>query len=205
MEATTTRTITALERTTYLSYYYSSVCASHRIPTELFSTHATYFNWSFQGSIHGPLLFVIYTNDLPHASDKFNVIKYANDTTLFRSVQSLPANGENSNINFENEINMELGNIGNWLTANKLAINVHTSKYMIYSKSKKLNSYPKLKIDDSIIQQVHEFNFLGIIFDDHWNWKLHIERCALKCSRNIGMLKAFPTNNNNAYIIPYFN
>ena len=85
-------------------------------------------------------------------------------------------------------MNIELGDIGNWLTANKLSLNVHKSKYMIYSKSKKLNSYPKLKIDDSIIQQVHEFNFLGITFDDHLNWKLHIERCAFKCSRNIGML-----------------
>ena len=84
---------------------------------------------------------------------------YADDTTLFRSVQSLAANGENSSTNFENEMNMELGNIGNWITANKLSINVHESKYMIYSKSKKLNSYPKFKIDDSIIQQVHEFNF----------------------------------------------
>ena len=113
---------------------------------------------------------------------------YADDTTLFRSVQSLAANGEKSNANFENEMNMKLGNIGNSLSANKLSLNVHKSKYMIYSKSKKLNSYPKLKIDDSIIQQVHEFNFLGITFDDHLNWKLHIERCALKCSRNIGML-----------------
>ena len=73
---------------------------------------------------------------------------YADDTTLFRSVQSLAANGENSNANFENEMKMELGNIGNWLTANKLSLNVHKSKYMIYSKSKKLNSYPKLKADD---------------------------------------------------------
>ena len=86
---------------------------------------------------------------------------------------------------------MELGNIGNWLTANKLSLNVHKSKYIIYSKSKKLHSYPNLKIDDSIIQQVHEFNFLGITFDDHLNWKLHIEIFALKCSRNIGMLNKF--------------
>ena len=95
---------------------------------------------------------------------------YADDTTLFGSVQSLTDNCENSTINFENEMNMELGNIGNWLTAN-----VHKSKYMIYLKSNKLNSYPKLKIDDSIIQQVHQLNCPGITFDDHLNWKLHID------------------------------
>ena len=35
---------------------------------------------------------------------------------------------------------------------------------------------------------MHEFSFLGVTFDDNLNWKLHIERCALTCSRNIGML-----------------
>ena len=73
---------------------------------------------------------------------------YADDTTLFRSVQYLAANGEHSDTNFVNEMNMELGSIGNWLTANTLSLNVHKSKYMYYSKSNKLNSYPKLKTDD---------------------------------------------------------
>ena len=111
---------------------------------------------------------------------------YADDTTLFRSVQSLATNDEHSYSNFENEVDIELGNVGNWLTANKLSLNVHKSKYMIFSKSNTFNSYPKLKIYDSIIQQVHEFNFLGITFDVQLNWKLHIERCAMECSRNIG-------------------
>ena len=72
----------------------------------------------------------------------FNFVMYAGDITLFRSVQSLATNGENSNINFENEMNMELGNIGKWLTANKLSLNMHKYKYIIYSKSNKLSSYP---------------------------------------------------------------
>ena len=103
-------------------------------------------------------------------------------------VQYLAVNGEHSNSNSENEVNIELGNIVNWLTAKQLSLNVHKSKYMMYSKSNKLNSYPKLKINDSIIQQVHGFNVLGVTVDDHLNWKLHIERCELTCSMNIGIL-----------------
>ena len=55
---------------------------------------------------------------------------YADDTTLFSSVQSLAANGENTNIHFENEMNMELGNIGNLITANKLSF-THSSGVLL--------------------------------------------------------------------------
>ena len=108
-----------------------------------------------------------------------STLLYADDTTLFRSVQSLAANDENSYSNFENKMDIELGNVGNWLTANKISLNVHKSKWMIFSKSNKFNSHPKLKID-IIIQQVHEFNFLEKTFDVQLNWKWHIERCAMK-------------------------
>ena len=49
---------------------------------------------------------------------------------------------------------------------------------------------------------LQKFDFMGVTFDEHLNWKLRIERCALTCSMKIGMLNQLK-HNNNAYIIPY--
>ena len=68
-----------------------------------------------QGSIMGPLLFLIYINDLPLVSDKFDMLMYADDTTLYCNLSD--------NLN-EAVINNELNKITDWLSSNKLSLNV---------------------------------------------------------------------------------
>ena len=68
-----------------------------------------------QGSILGPLLVGIYINDLVLASDKVNYIMYADDTTLYFTLQDFPSH------NFEEIVNYELRKITNWLNLNKLS------------------------------------------------------------------------------------
>ena len=134
-----------------------------------------------QGSILGPLLYIIYVNDIQNASKYFNAILYADDTSLINS----PGLSLNSSI-----INRELDNIYNWFSTNKLSLNSSKTKYMLFctvkKKSKILDLHPVL--NNKPIERVYEFKFLGITLDQHLSWDPHIKNIANKLSRNIGII-----------------
>ena len=136
-----------------------------------------------QGSILGPLLFIIYINDFAQASQMFNFLIYADDTTLSSTLNVFSDNTHDRNL--ESLINEELVKINDWLKINKLSLNVVKSKFMIFQKKKKNTEILNLKIDKINIDQVKEFNFLGLIIDTNLNWKKHAEKISNACSKKI--------------------
>ena len=146
-----------------------------------------------QGSILGPLLFLIYMNDISEASDKFYSILYADDTTLTEPLCSFDVLADSRNFNrsiLTENINRELKAIHIWLCVNKLSLNIPKTKFMIFHhKQRKIDNFiPELKINDYVIERVCEFNFLGLIIDESLSWNAHIQKVSNKISRTLGTL-----------------
>ena len=162
-----------------------------------------------QGSIIGPLLFNIFINDIVKASQKFAFILYADDTTLNSTLDSFGNDTEE----IQNSIVRELKNIFKWLDVNKLCLNVTKSKFMIFQMPQKKVPQLSFDIDGLQIDQVYEFNFLGLIIDANLNWKAHLNAIGTKVSRIIGLLPklkyVFPNNIlhsiYNSLIMPHLN
>ena len=137
-----------------------------------------------QGSILGPLLFIIYMNDIYTVSDKFSAILYADDTTLTSAFGSIT-----DCLNSAEMLSGELNKVYYWLSANRLSLNLDKTKYMVFHKSnKKINTSLNLKILNHTIEQIHSFNFLGLTINSSMNWESHVEKISNKISKTVGIL-----------------
>lgn len=137
-----------------------------------------------QGSILGPLLFLIYVNDLCKSSKKLSAIMFADDSNLFYSDTSL------DNLFFT--MNEELKNISLWFKANKLSLNVSKTKFSLFHPAAKKrlmpDQLPCLNIDNIEIQRDPVTKFLGVMIDENLSWKPHICNVSSKIAKSIGIL-----------------
>ena len=141
-----------------------------------------------QGSILGPLLFLIYMNDIPNSSSFFKFLLFADDTSLKSFLDTkLP----NFSINqLSDTINNELQKVHDWLAVNKLSLNVKKTKFMLFHTAQKdiRSAIPKLEIGGGIIERVANFNFLGLKLNERMSWKPHVDMICNKISKYVGVL-----------------
>ncbi len=83
---------------------------------------------------------------------------------------------------------MELGKINDWLKTNKLSLNVKKSKYMIFHTPQRKVDSLNIQIDNTVIERVRVFDFLGLTINENLTWKDHIDKIANKISRSLGIL-----------------
>mgnify|MGYP001553100430 CR=1 FL=1 len=159
-----------------------------------------------QGSILGPLLFLIYINDLPNALQSSFPIMYADDTNIFYSGNNLRQ--------IENSLNNDLQALSKWLSLNKLSLNLTKTHTMLFTLNNNLKKYkPIIKINNVLIDNTTSTTFLGVIIDQNFTWSKHITHLANKISKSIGILKkTAPVFNKStlrmlyhAFLQPYFN
>ena len=135
-----------------------------------------------QGSILGPILFILYINDLPRVSTKLKFLLYADDTNILY---------ENTDANaIIKTINMEMPKLMEWIKSNKLHINVDKTVAMLFhTRQKRVNIYENsIVIDGNIIPFTTNTKFLGINIDNNLTWKAHINHITTKISKGVGVL-----------------
>ena len=158
-----------------------------------------------QGSMLGPLLFILYINDIVNTTSLLELILFADDTTLLFSHQDIVSQND--------IINNELQEICNWFQANKLSVNASKTNYMVLgthhstrkfidinqdidiltdsesSDSRDVETVKlNVKLDGVSLNRVSSTKFLGVIIEENLTWKNHIDAISKTLSRDIGML-----------------
>ena len=134
-----------------------------------------------QGSVLGPLLFLIYINDIVNSSNIFKFILFADDTSLYYSCKNVQA--------LESIMNQELSKISEWLSANRLSLNVGKSKLLYFTNNNRtVLQNINIKINDQILAEVSSAKYLGVYIDNKLQWDSHINAIKLRLSKGASIL-----------------
>jgi exonuclease III len=150
-----------------------------------------------QGSILGPLLFLLYINDISNVSKLLFPVIFADDTNIFIKGKDLK---DTATI-----LNSELLKITTWLKANKLSINIDKTCYILFtSRRRTIPDYSTIKINGQLIKCVDHTKFVGVTIDSKLSWEYHIRQCKSKVSKGLGILtKARKVLNSDSLLTLY--
>ena len=131
-----------------------------------------------QGSILGPLLFIITMNDIGNVSEFLYTILYADDTCVL-------LNG-NDYLSLIASLNSELDKLSIWLCANKLSLNVQKTYFMVFHRAKiKIVNPIDVTMNNCCLKKTDSLKYLGVIIDHRLNWSQHITHVKNKVSKGM--------------------
>ena len=134
-----------------------------------------------QGSCLGPLLFLLFCNDLRLHLTYLSCIQFADDTTLYTSGKKIRL--------LECEINHDLETVSDWCKANKLMLNIDKTVCMIFPPNKTATSNMHIKILDQEISICSQTKFLGLWLDSNLSWDKHLSVICSKMKQNLGLMQ----------------
>ena len=132
-----------------------------------------------QGSILGPILFILYTNDIgDHLSQGTTIALYADDTKVFRPIHS---------IQDCRMLQSDLCRLQTWSCTWKLAFN--TAKCQVISFGRKINFAFNYRLNNDLLVYASDFNDLGVTVSNTLSWNAHIRKIVSKSNRLLGLIK----------------
>ena len=134
-----------------------------------------------QGSYLGPLLFLIFTNDLHKELHHCSSILFADDTTLYKTHRNL--------VYLQWCVQDDMNRLMEYFRINKLTLNLNKTVCVLFQKNKSSTNKIQLQLGSHNISNSPETKFLGMTLDQNLNWSTHVSRLILKLNRNLNLLK----------------
>ena len=131
-----------------------------------------------QGSILGPILFLLYINDLPNVSKNLSCLLFADDTTVYKSSNNLNQ--------LTDEFNHELCKIKQWCNTNRLSLNISKTYSMMFNYVN-IDHSLVISLENDTISVCRYGSFLGLVIDDKLNFSQHIKQVCTKLSKTVGI------------------
>ena len=143
-----------------------------------------------QGSILGPLLFLVYINDIIE-NIQSEIYIFADDTSLMRPIK-------NEVIDFD-LLNEDLTQLHTWAQKWRVTFNATKTEYMIFSNKNTIPVYPDLFLGNTKIKQVENHTHLGLTMDRKLDWKNHVSRISTKAGQRVSNIKRIRQSQEKLY------